>query len=154
MRLKPPSKIHRFLEVAVAGLLLLSGCMSLFHPQAEEWYQQAKGATGRQTALTLISLMETTAQQATTEAEGRSALPALNDLHHQFHALHQTFCDFSDESTSAPAYEHALTLHEELRTILHRLWKLQANPPLRDIHVHLFLSRLQELHKAVHAIPA
>jgi hypothetical protein len=141
---------HRVIFVALASLLLLSGCMSLFHPQAEEWYQQAKGATGQQTALTLISMMDTAAQQARTEV-GES--PGLNNLHNQFHALHKTFCDFSDQQVAATAYEHTLTLHKELKTVFHRLWKFKHDSSLRAIHLDLFLSRLQELRTAVQSIP-
>jgi hypothetical protein len=142
---------HRILFVAFASLLLLSGCMSLFHPQAEEFYQQAKGATGQQTALTLISMMDTTAQQAKTEL-GESL--GLNNLHNQFHALHKTFCDFSDQQAATPAYEHTLTLNKELKTVFHRLWKFKNDTSLRAIHLDLFLSRLQELRTAVQSIPS
>jgi hypothetical protein len=141
---------HRILLVGLTSLLLLSGCMSLFHPQAEEWYQQAKGATGQQTALTLISMMDTTAQQARTEV-GES--PGLKNLHNQFHALHKTLCDFSDQQVAATAYEQTLTLHKELKTVFHRLWKFKHDSSLRAIHLDLFLSRLQELRTAVQSIP-
>jgi len=142
---------HPILCAAIASLLLLPGCMSLFHPQAEEFYQQAKGATGQQTALTLISMMDTTAQQARTEL-GES--PGVNNLHNQFHALHKTFCDFSDRQVGTTAYEQALTLQKELKTVFHRLWKFKNDTSLRAIHLDLFLSRLQELRTAVQSIPS
>jgi hypothetical protein len=142
---------HRISCVAFFSLLLLSGCMSLFHPQAGEWYQQAKGATGRQTALTLISMMDATAQQARTEL-GES--PGLNNLHNQFHALHKTFCDFSDQQAATTAYEKTLTLHKELKTVFHRLWKFKNDTSLRALHLDLFLSRLQELQTAFQSIPS
>jgi hypothetical protein len=147
----PLSMNPRVISVVLAGLLFLPGCMSLFHPQAEEWYQQAKGATGQQTALTLISIMDTTAQQARTEV-GES--PGLNNLHDQFHALHQTLCDFSAQQVATTTYEHSLTLHKELKTVFHRLWKFKHDPSLRAIHLDLFLSRLQELRTAVQSIPS
>lgn len=142
---------HRILGVTLTSLLLVSGCMSLFHPQAEEWYQQAKGATGQQTALTLISMLDTTAQQARSEV-GES--PGLNNLHDQFHALHKTFCDFSDQQAATTGYEQALTLQKELETVFHRLWKFKNDTSLRAIHLDLFVKRLQELRTAVQSIPS
>jgi hypothetical protein len=142
---------HRILCVALASLLGVSGCMSLFHPQAEEWYQQAKGATGQQTALTLISMMDTATQQAKTEL-GES--PGLNNLHNQFHALQKTFCDFSDQQAATTAYEQALTLQKELKTVFHRLGKFKNDTSLRAIHLDLFVKRLQELRTAVQSIPS
>lgn len=142
---------HRIHFIAFASLLLLSGCMSLFHPQAEKWYQQTKGVTGQQTALTLISMMDTSAQQAKKEV-GES--PGLNNLHNQFHALHKTFCDFSTQQAATTAYEHTLTLNKELKTVFHRLWKFKNDTSLRAIHLDLFLSRLQELRTAVQSIPS
>ena len=142
---------HRILGVTLTSLLLVSGCMSLFHPQAEEWYQQAKGATGQQTALTLISMLDTTAQQARSEV-GES--PGLNNLHDQFHALHKTFCDFSDQQAATTGYEQALTLQKELETVFHRLWKFKNDTSLRAIHLDLFVKRLQELRTSVQSIPS
>ena len=142
---------HRILGVTLTSLLLVSGCMSLFHPQAEEWYQQAKGATGQQTALTLISMLDTTAQQARSEV-GES--PGLNNLHDQFHALHKTFCDFSDQQAATTGYEQALTLQKELKTVFHRLWKFKNDSSLRTIHLDLFVARLQELRTALQSIPS
>jgi len=142
---------HRILCVTLAGLLLLSSCMSLFHPKAEEWYQQAKGTTGQQTALTLISMLDTTAQQARSEV-GESL--GLNNLHNQFHALQKTFCDFSDQQAATTAYEQALTLQKELKTVFHRLWKFKNDTSLRAIHVDLFVARLQELRTALQSIPS
>jgi hypothetical protein len=139
------------LFITLAGLLLLSGCMSLFHPQAEKFYQEAKGATGTQTALTLIAMMDSTAQQAKTEV---GEFPGLHHLHDQFHALHKTFCDFSDRQTATTAYEHSLTLQMELKTVFHRLWKVKNDASLRTIHLDLFLSRLQELRTALRSIPS
>jgi hypothetical protein len=142
---------HPVFLIALTGLLVLSGCMSLFHPQAETFYQEAKGATGPQTALRLISMMDTSAQQAKGES-GES--PGLHNLHDQFHALHKTFCDFSDRESATTAYEHSLTLRKELKTIFHRLWKVKHDASLRTIHLDLFLSRLQELRSALQSIPA
>lgn len=124
--------------------------MSLFHPQAEEFYQQAKGATGRETALTLASMMETSAQQAKTE-QGDS--PGIEALHNQFHAFRKSFCDFSEQQRATTAYEQAVTLNKELKTVFHRLWKFQNDTSLRAAHLDLFLTRIQELRTTLQAIP-
>ena len=141
---------YRLLFVTLASLVLLSGCMSLFHPQAEEFYQQAKGATGQDTALTLISMMDTSAQQAKTEV-GES--PGLQQLHNQFHAFHKSLCDFSDQQTATTAYEQVVTLHKELQTVFHRLWKFQNDTSLRTVHLDLLLTRIQELRATLQGIP-
>ncbi len=140
-----------FLMMALTLMVALSGCMSLFHPQAEQFYQEAKGATGPQTALALTTMMDTTARQAKQET-GQSR--SLDNLHDQFHALHKSFHDFSDQQTATTAYEHSLTLQNELKTIFHRLWKLDNDRTLRAIHLDLFLSRLQELRSVLQSIPA
>ena len=49
--------------LALSSVLLLSGCSSLMHPKSKEFYTQAKGATGQQTALALLAMMETSVQQ-------------------------------------------------------------------------------------------
>jgi hypothetical protein len=141
---------HRLLFVSLASLVLFSGCMSLFHPQAEEFYQQAKGATGQDTALTLISMMDTSAQQAKTEV-GES--PGLQQLHNQFHAFRKSLCDFSDQQTATTAYEQVVTLNKELQTVFHRLWKFQNDTSLRAAHLNLLLTRIQELRTTLQAIP-
>ena len=136
------------LFLALSSVLLLSGCSSLMHPKAEEFYTQAKGATGQQTALALLAMMETSAQQAKTEL-GES--PGLEKLHNQFHALHRTLCDFS-EQTASPDYEHLITLNIELKTVFHRLWKFKNDTTLRTIHLDLFLARIHELRSVLQAI--
>lgn len=143
---------HRgiFLIICLA-LMTLTGCMGLFHPQATEIYNQAKGPNAQQTALTLVGLMESSAQQAKTEL-GESL--GLENLHNQFHAFHQSLCDFSDEQQATTAYEQAVTLNKELQTVFHRLWKFKNDSSLRTVHLDLMLSRIRELHSALQAIPA
>ncbi len=142
---------HVFLIVTGFTMITLTGCMGLFHPQAEEIYNQAKGPNAQQTALTLVGLMESSAQQAKTE---HGASPGLEDLHNQFHAFHQSFCDFSEEQRATTPYEQAVTLNKELKTVFHRLWKFKNDTALRTAHLDLLLSRLRELRSLVQAIPA
>ncbi len=142
---------HRVLSLAIASLLLLSSCGSLFHPKAEEFYNQAKGATGQQTALALISMMETSVQQAKTEV-GES--PGLDNLHNQFHAFHKTFCEFTEAQSATTAFEQAYTLNKELKTVFHRLWKFKNDTALRTIHLDLFSDRLKELKEVLQSIPS
>jgi hypothetical protein len=136
--------------LSLAALLMLSGCMGLFHPQAEEYYQAAKGPNARQTALTLLDMMEASAGQAKSE-QGRSQ--GLDNLHDQFHAFHKTFCDFSDSARGTTAYEQAVTLNKALKTVFHRLWKFKQDPPLRRAHLDLLRTRIQELRTTIQAIP-
>lgn len=139
-----------FLRLALCSVLLLSGCSSLMHPKADEFYNQAKGATGTQTALALLAMMEASAQQAKVEL-GES--PGLDNLHNQFHALHKTFCEFTEQQSAATAFEQAYTLNKELRTIFHRLWKFKNDTALRAVHLDLFLARVYELQSVIQTIP-
>lgn len=138
-----------FLAICLA-MATLTGCMRLFHPQATEIYNQAKGPNARQTALTLVGLMQASAQQAKTEP-GESQ--GLENLHNQFHAFHQSLCDFSEEQQATTAYEQAVTLNQELKTVFHRLWKFKNDDSLRTIHLDLMLSRIRELHSVLQTIP-
>jgi hypothetical protein len=135
--------------LSISALLMLSGCTSLFHPQAEEYYQTAKGTNARQTASTLLDMMEASAGEAKTE-QGRSQ--GLDKLHDQFHAFHKTFCDFSDSARGTTAYEQAVTLNKALKAVFHRLWKFRQDPPLRNAHLDLLLTRIQELRSTIQAI--
>lgn len=137
------------LFLALSSVLLLSGCSSLMHPKSKEFYTQAKGATGQQTALALLAMMETSVQQAKTEL-GES--PGLENLHNQFHALHRTLCDFSEQQTASPDYEYLLTLNKELKTVFHRLSKFKNDAALRTIHLDLFQTRIHELRTVIQAI--
>lgn len=138
-----------FFRLALCSALLLSGCSSLMHPKAEEFYTQAKGATGQQTALALLTMMEASAQQAKTEV-GES--PGLDNLHNQFHAFHKTFCEFTEQQSATTAFEQAYTLNKELKTIFHRLWKFKNDTALRTVHLDLFLARVHELQSAIQSI--
>ena len=140
-----------FLLYFLSSVLLFPGCSSLMHPQADEFYSQAKGETGKQTALTLLSMMEDSAQQAKTEL-GES--PGLDNLHNQFHAFHGTFCEFTEQQSATTAFEQAYTLNKELKTIFHRLWKFKNDNALRSAHLDLFSDRLNELKEVLQSIPS
>jgi len=142
---------YSFLLFALSSVLLFSGCGSLMHPKADEFYTQAKGATGKQTALALLTMMETSAQKAKTE-QGES--PGLDDLHNQFHAIHGTFCEFTEQQSTTTAFEKGYTLNKELKTIFHRLWKFKNDTALRAVHLDLFSDRLKELKEVLQSIPS
>ena len=132
-------------------LVVLSGCSSLFHPRAEEFFNQAKGETGVDTALALTDMMNASLEQAKSEI-GEST--GLADLHDQFHALHHSFCDVTESQAATPAYTKAVTLSKEMREVFHRLWKYKDNQTLRTLHLDLFATRLQELRQTLQAIQA
>ena len=138
------------LMIACFALMLLPGCMGLFHPQAEAIYQQAQGSNSQHTALTILEMMKTSAQQAKNE---HGASPGIEALHDQFHAFYRTFCDFSDQQRATTAYEQAVTLTQELKTVFHRLWKFKQDTTLRGAHLDLLLSRIRELHTFIQEIP-
>jgi len=140
-----------FLLFALSSVLLVSGCGSLMHPKADEFYSQAKGVTGKQTALALLAMMEDSAQQAKTEL-GES--PGLDNLHNQFHAFHGTFCEFTEQQSATTAFEQAYTLNKELKTVFHRLWKFKNDTALRVFHLDLFSDRLKELKEVLQSIPS
>lgn len=141
---------HRILIVLCVAMMLQTGCMGLFHPQAEEIYNEAKSSNAQNTALTILDMMETSAQQAKTE-HGDS--PGIEGLHDEFHAFHKTFCDFSEQQRATTAYEQAVTLNKELKTVFHRLWKFKQDTALRTAHLDLLLARIQELRTTIQAIP-
>ena len=66
----------------------LTGCSYLFYPRAGDYLEKAKGPTGVETILNLIPMLEASAQAAHS-ADYKSPM---DDLHNQFHALHDAFC--------------------------------------------------------------
>ena len=142
--------MKRALPLLLAALLVgVTGCSSLFNPRAEEFYNEAKGATGVQTGLALIAMMETSIQQAMNETGEAGGVA---DLHDQFHALHGAFCQMTEAQASRTAYVYSVTVRKEMRTIFHRLWKYRDDPVLRNLHLGLFAARLQELKMALKGI--
>lgn len=127
------------------------------HPRAGEFLKQAQegsGAGGAKdrglpTLINLTGMMEASLQAARREPDSQAAL---NDLHDQFHALHQAFRRVTEAQTASPFYVKAETLRRELRTVFHRLWKYRADAMLRDLHLDLFSLRLQELRETLQAM--
>ena len=133
----------------VTVLVGVNGCSSLFHPRAGEFFNQAKGATGVQTGLALIAMMETSIQRAMNETGEAGGLA---DLHDQFHALHGAFCQMTEAQASTTAYAYSVTVRKEMRIIFHRLWEYRDDPILRNLHLGLFAARLHELKMALKGI--
>ncbi len=134
-----------YLGIFVGAILLFSGCGHMKHPQAEAFLKQAKGETGIETANNLIGMMETSLQQAKTES-GES--PGLKTLHDQFHALGHSMCEATCAQVKTPAYDKAVTIKKEMKTVFHRLWDYKDDPIRRTLHLDLFDERLKELRKA------
>jgi hypothetical protein len=123
-------------------LVWLSGCSYLFYPHAKEFAEKAKGATGVETLINLTTMMENSAK---TAQGGKGYDQGLNDLHNQFHALHDSFCDVTEEQAKKPEYALAHTHEKELWAIFKRLWKYKDDQPQRDQHLDLLVAELQEL---------
>lgn len=139
------------------GVFALTACGSLMHPRAGEFLKQAQEgsgggegkAQGIPTLINLTGMMEATLQAARREPASPAAL---NDLHDQFHALHQAFCQVTEAQAASPFYVKAVTLNKELRTVFHRLWKFRTDAMLRDLHLELFALRLRELRETLQAV--
>ncbi|HSF67794.1 MAG TPA: hypothetical protein VLA67_10250 [Nitrospiraceae bacterium] len=130
-------------------LIGLSGCSYLFYPRAGDYAMQAKGASGVETMINLTTMMEATAAKA---KGGKGVDSAFDDLHNQFHALSDTFCDVTDAQAKTPAYDLAVTHKKELRAIFKRLWKFKGDQPQRDLHLDLLASELKELRDTLQTI--
>ena len=136
--------------LTVSLLLIASaGCSYLFYPRADEFLEKAKGASGVDTLINLTTMLEASAKAA---HGGQGYDPPLNDLHNQFHALKDAFCDVTKEQAASPAYAKAVTIHKELWTIFRRLWKYRDEQPGRDIHLDLLGKRILELREALQAV--
>lgn len=155
MALRP--HVGLFIFFFCPASLTLAGCGTLLHPRAGEFLQQARDAggpgeakaTGLSTALNLTTMMEASLQAARRDPASQAAL---NDLHDQFHALHQAFCQVTEAQAASPFYVKAVTLNKELRTVFHRLWKYRTDAMLRDLHLDLFALRLRELREALQSV--
>jgi hypothetical protein len=146
-----------FTFACLLGLSALVGCGQLMHPRAGEFLKQAQQGSGAgegkahgiPTLINLTGMMEASLQAARRETASPSAL---NDLHDQFHALHQVFCQVTEVQAASPFYVKAVTLNKELRTVFHRLWKYRTDAMLRDLHLDLFALRLRELRETLQAV--
>jgi hypothetical protein len=130
-------------------LVGLSGCSYLFYPRADDYAMKAKGASGVETMINLTNMMEATAAKA---KGGMGVDPAFDDLHNQFHALHDSFCGVTEEQAKKPEYALAHTHEKELWAIFKRLWKYKDHQPQRDQHLDLFVTELQELRATLQQI--
>ena len=137
-----------FLALALI-LTSLSGCSYLFYPRAGDYATQAKGASGVETIANLATMMEGTAARA---KGGKGVDAAFDDLHNQFHALHDAFCDVTDAQGKTPAYALAVTHKKELSAIFKRLWKFKDDQPQRDQHLELLATELKELRETLRTI--
>ncbi len=157
MKMTPRLHFFLFTVAFLLGLSTLTGCGKLLHPRAGEFLKQAQEgsgggegkAQGIPTLINLTGMMEATLQAARREPASPAAL---NDLHDQFHALHQAFCQVTEAQAASPFYVKAVTLNKELRTVFHRLWKFRTDAMLRDLHLELFALRLRELRETLQAV--
>jgi len=124
--------------IVVTGL---TGCSYLFYPRAGEYMEKAKGPTAVDTILNLIPMLEASAKAA----HGQDYQTAMDDLHNQFHALHDAFCDVEKPLSETPTFAKAKTIEKELWTIFKRLWWNRNDQSLRTVHLDLFEKRLGEL---------
>jgi hypothetical protein len=131
------------------ALIALSGCSSLFHPQAKEFVAQAKGTSGVETQMNLTAMIARTIDSLRQQP----ADPAAFDrLHNQLYALAMTACDIPDVQAKNPAYREAETVRREVKIIFHRLWKYRQDPALRDRHLVLLEKRIKELRETLQAV--
>lgn len=138
-------------SLGIALLLLSAAGCGWMHPKAGEFLAQAQRgqADGVTTLLNLTAMMD----ESLKAARGTGAYePALDDLHNQFHALHDAFCGVTKEQAATPAYATASTIEREMRVVFHRLWKHREDQAKRDAHLELFARRVQELRSALQAV--
>ena len=133
------------------GLLIvgLAGCSYLFYPRADEFAEKAKGATGVETLINLTTMLAASAQAA---RGGKGYDQPLNDLHNQFHALHNAMCEVTKEQAETPAYAMAVTINKEMWIIFKRLWKFKDEQPQRDDHLDRFVMHVQALRGTLQTI--
>ncbi len=138
-------------RVVAVGLLVvgLAGCSYLFYPRAAEFAEKAKGATGVETLVNLTTMLEASAAAA---RGGKGYDQPLNDLHNQFHALHDAMCGVTKEQAETPAYANAVTINKEMWAIFKRLWKFKDLQPQRDNHLDRFVKHVQALRETLQAI--
>jgi len=130
-------------------LISISGCSYLFYPRAADYAAQAKGDTAVETMINLTNMMETSAANA---KGGKGVDKAFDDLHNQFHALHNSFCGVTEAVARKPEYALAYTHDKELWAISKQLWKYKDVQPQRDQHLDLLTEELKELRSTLHAI--
>ena len=99
--------------------------------------------------INLTNMMEDSAAKA---RGGKGVDNALDDLHNQFHALHNSFCDVTEAQAKKPEYALAHTHQKELWAIIKRLRKYKDVQPQRDQHLDLLTEELRELRDTLQTI--
>ena len=143
--------MNKVLAMFVGAILVVTatGCSYLFYPRADEFAEKAKGATGVETLVNLTVMLEASAQAA---RGGKGYDQPLNDLHNQFHALHDSMCGVTKEQAETPAYAMAVTINKELGAIFRRLWKFRDDQARRDDHLDHFAKEVRELRETLQTI--
>lgn len=138
-------------------ILTTSGCSYLFYPRADEYAQQAKGATAVDTMLNLTAMLEASAAKA---KGGTGRDQALDDYHNQLHALFDTIDtaivpppnQAASPQISPPASDLLITHQKTLRLLFHRLWALKDQQPQRDQHLDRCLAELKHLREVLQTL--
>lgn len=143
--------MNKVLTMLVGAILMVTvtGCSYIFYPRADEFAEKAKGATGVETLVNLTVMLEASAQAA---RGGKGYDQPLNDLHNQFHALHDAMCGVTKEQANTPAYASAVTINKELWAIFKRLWKFKDEQPQRDNHLDRFTRHVQQLRETIQTL--
>lgn len=138
-----------FTVVLCLALMSSAGCGSLMHPKAGEILEQAKGASGVETQISLAMKVEDTIKTLKGQQKYEAGLDL---LHNQLYALKSIGCDVTEEQAKTLAYVKATTLRKEIGTVFHRLWKEREKQDWRDLHLELLSKRMQELREALQSI--
>jgi len=133
------------MALMLSGVTGLTGCSYLFYPRAGEYLEKAKGSTAVDTILNLIPMLE----KSVKTARGQDYQVGMDDLHNQFHALHDAFCEVEKPLSETPAFAKAKTIEKEMWTIFKRMWWKRTDQALRNTHLDLFEKRLVELREAL-----
>jgi hypothetical protein len=143
--------MSRITTILLSGVLMLSlsACSYIFYPRADDYANQAKGATELDTVINLTTMMEASAKAA-RNGKGKDA--PLDDLHNQFHAMDGHICCLTDEQKAKPAYDLAVTQNKELWEIFMRVWKFKDDQPQRADHLDLFAKHVQDLRATLQSL--
>lgn len=142
----------RLTKVIVTGALIAftgSGCSYFFYPRADDYAQQAKGASHVDTMLNLISMMEASAIKA---KGGKGKDQALDDYHNQLHALLDTIDAAVADQIKPPTANLLVTYKKTLRLLFHRLWALKDQQLQRDQHLDRCMAELKNLREVLQAL--
>ncbi len=143
--------MRKIVAILTTAVLItgLSGCSYVFYPRADDYAQEAKGATSIETVLNLTTMMEASAEAS---KGGTGYDQALDDLHNQFHAFDNSLCCVDEAKRETSTYALAVTHNKELWAIFKRVWKFKDTQPQRDEHLDLFKTEIQELRTTLEAL--